>query len=139
MEGLERFVTAQQESYAVALAEIANGLKQSHWMWYIFPQIKGLGHSDMARYYGINSIQEADDYLAHPILGKRLIEISTLLINLKSNDAHQIFGSPDDLKLKSSMTLFSYVPHNHPVFRQVLNKFFKGSMDDKTLAICGLL
>jgi uncharacterized protein (DUF1810 family) len=139
MEDLERFVNAQQQNYASALAEIKNGKKRSHWMWYVFPQVKGLGHSDTAKFYAINSMQEAEDYLAHPILGKRLIEICNALLNLESNDAHEIFGNPDDLKLKSSMTLFSYVPKAHPAFRQVLNKFFEGSMDDRTLAICGLL
>ena len=139
MNSLERFITAQQQNYPIALAEIKNGQKRSHWMWYVFPQVKGLGHSDTAQYYGITSMQEADEYLAHPILGKQLIEISTALIELKNNDAHQIFGSPDDLKLKSSMTLFSHVPNAHPIFRQLLNKFFDGNMDNKTLAICGLL
>jgi uncharacterized protein (DUF1810 family) len=107
-------------------------------MWYIFPQLKGLGHSDTAQYYGINNMAEAEEYLSHPILGKRLIEISTALVNLESNDVDAIFGRPDNLKLKSCMTLFSYLPSAHPVFRQVLNKFFEGSEDERTLRMCRL-
>src|SRR5687767_9070413 len=118
---LKRFTDAQEGSYETALAEIKKGWKQSHWMWYIFPQIKGLGYSETAKFYAINSLSEAEAYLEHPVLGKRLIEISGELLKLESNDANHILGSPDDLKLKSSMTLFSALPNSGPVFQQVLD------------------
>ncbi len=132
---LKRFTDAQQSSYETALAEIKRGRKQSHWMWYIFPQIKGLGYSETAKFYAINSLSEARAYLEHPVLGSRLIEISEELLKLESNDANRIFGSPDYLKLKSSMTLFSALPNANPVFQEVLDKFFKGDLDEKTLQI----
>src|ERR1700733_8570702 len=100
---LERFVKAQERDYAVALSEIKSGRKCSHWMWYIFPQVAGLGFSEMSRYYGIKDLHEAAEYLAHPLLGKRLMEIASALLELPGNDATAIFGSPDDLKLHSSM------------------------------------
>ena len=118
MDGLERFVQAQEGSYARALQEIKNGRKTSHWMWYIFPQLSGLGHSQTARYYAIRDRAEAAAYMAHPVLGSRLLEISSELLKLKSSDAREIMGWPDDLKLKSSMTLFGLVSRE-PVFRQV--------------------
>lgn len=130
---LKKFVTAQQRDYLQALSEIKAGRKTSHWMWYIFPQLKGLGYSEMASYYGIKDLTEALAYLQHPVLGKNLIEITTALYNLKSNDAHAIFGSPDDLKLKSSMTLFSQVPGTLPIFDKVLQKFYGGEKDQRTL------
>jgi uncharacterized protein (DUF1810 family) len=135
MNNLERFIDAQGSSYPVALSEIKNGKKQSHWMWFIFPQVEGLGFSATSKYYAIKDIHEAGEFLKHPILGQRLIQISHELLNLESNDAHKIFGSPDDLKLKSSMTLFSLVHNADPVFQLVLDKFFKGSKDSKTLQI----
>src|SRR5206468_7623910 len=98
-----RFLDAQHNDYATALAEIKKGRKQSHWMWYIFPQIQGLGYSDTSRYYAINNLQEAEAYLKHSVLGRRLIEICETLLSLPGSDAHAIFGSPDDLKLRSSM------------------------------------
>ena len=119
MDGLERFVQAQADSYARALRDIKSGRKTSHWMWYIFPQLSGLGHSQTARYYAIRDRAEAEAYLAHPVLGKRLLEISSELLKLESSDATAVMGWPDDLKLKSSMTLFSLVSRE-PVFRQVL-------------------
>ena len=125
MDGLERFVQAQADSYARALREIKSGRKTSHWMWYIFPQLSGLGHSQTARYYAIRDRAEAEAYLAHPVLGKRLLEISSELLKLESSDATAVMGWPDDLKLKSSMTLFSLVSRE-PVFRQVLEKYFRG-------------
>jgi len=137
MEDLERFITAQERDYDNALAEIKNGRKRSHWMWYIFPQIQGLGFSEMAKRYGIKSIDEAEAYMQHPVLGQRLIEICTALLQLKSNDAHAIFGPPDDLKLKSSMTLFASLPDAYPVFQSVLDKFFKGEHDSQTLHLIG--
>jgi uncharacterized protein (DUF1810 family) len=130
---LKRFIDAQQTDYSVALSEIRNGRKRSHWMWYIFPQIQGLGFSETSQFYSIKSIDEAEQYLAHPVLGQRLIEISNALLGLKTDNANQVFGSPDDMKLKSSMTLFSLLPGTNKVFQLVLDKFFDGLKDDKTL------
>ncbi|GAB3782330.1 DUF1810 domain-containing protein [Spirosoma horti] len=132
---LTRFIDAQASSYEQALAEIRNGRKQTHWMWYIFPQLAGLGSSQMAQYYGIDDLVEAKAYLAHPILGGRLIEISQALLGIEGKTAHQIMGSPDDLKLKSSMTLFSLVDPTEPVFQQVLTKYYQGEADRKTLTL----
>jgi uncharacterized protein (DUF1810 family) len=132
---LNRFIEAQAKNYTDALAEIKNGKKRSHWMWYVFPQIKGLGFSETARYYSINDVDEANDYINHPILGSRLIEISKALLSLDSNDANAILGSPDDMKLKSSMTLFAALPNANPVFESVLQKFFNDEKDDKTVKI----
>ena len=132
MDGLERFVQAQADSYARALREIKSGRKTSHWMLYIFPQLSGLGHSQTARYYAIRDRAEAEAYLAHPVLGKRLLEISSELLKLESSDATAVMGWPDDLKLKSSMTLFSLVSRE-PVFRQVLEKYFRGEEDAYTV------
>ncbi len=131
---LQRFIDAQSSSYQTALAEIKNGRKRSHWMWFIFPQIKGLGLSETARFYALADAQEAKEYLAHPVLGARLREICHALLGVASSDAHHIFGSPDDLKLKSSMTLFASLGTS-PVFQQVLDKFYRGAQDDKTLRI----
>ncbi|TKC10426.1 DUF1810 domain-containing protein [Pedobacter polaris] len=133
MDKLDRFIKAQQKDFHTALAEIRNGKKTSHWMWYIFPQIAGLGYSETAQYYAIENTVEAETYLNHPILGQRLIEISTSLLNLKSKDANYIFGSPDHLKLKSSMTLFAAISNADPVFEQVLTMFFNGVKDEQTL------
>ena len=132
---LQKFLDAQQHDYSSALSEIINCKKRSHWMWYIFPQIQGLGHSQTAKFYAINDLNEAKEFLHHPVLGKRLIEICSELYNLKSDNAHSIFGSPDDVKLRSSMTLFSLVPGADPIFQKVLDKFFDGKKDEKTLAI----
>ena len=134
---LTRFLDAQAGNYADALAEIKSGRKRTHWMWYVFPQIQGLGLSETARFYAIKDRREAQEYLAHPVLGPRLVDISTVLLGLKSNDAHAIFGSPDDMKLKSSMTLFAALPGAPPVFQQVLDKFYGGARDEKTLRIMG--
>ncbi|WP_462264669.1 DUF1810 domain-containing protein [Mucilaginibacter sp.] len=134
---LKRFIDAQQSEYATALSEIENGRKRSHWMWYIFPQIQGLGFSSTSKYYAIENRREAEAYLNHTILGERLIEISNALLKLPSNNPHQIFGSPDDIKLKSCMTLFSSLPATNAVFQMVLNKFFGGSPDQQTLRILG--
>ena len=124
----KHFIKAQKSSYPKALREIANGKKVSHWMWYIFPQLRGLGISRSAKKYSISGIEEAVAYLADPILGQRLIEISEILLELPSNDASEIFGHPDDLKLQSCMTLFAAsVPHNtYSVFQKVLDKYFDG-------------
>ncbi|MDB5193493.1 MAG: hypothetical protein JWQ96_3056 [Segetibacter sp.] len=132
---LQRFIEAQQKDYATALTEIKSGRKQSHWMWYIFPQIQGLGFSETARFYAIKDIEEAQEFLNHSILGSRLIEISNALLQLESNDANIILGSPDDMKLKSSMTLFSSLKNTDAVFNRVLEKFYNGAKDNKTLQI----
>jgi uncharacterized protein (DUF1810 family) len=135
---LNRFLTAQERDYERALTEIKNGLKRSHWMWYIFPQIAGLGLSETSRLYAIKDKAEAEAYLLHPILGSRLIEISKALVDLEDNHATRIFGSPDDLKLKSSMTLFAALPGTDPVFTQVLIKYFNGIKDWETLRLINL-
>ncbi|MET1055521.1 MAG: DUF1810 domain-containing protein [Pedobacter sp.] len=132
---LGRFIDAQNSDYETALSEIRSGRKRSHWMWYIFPQILGLGSTETSRFYAIKDLEEAQLYLQHPILGKRIVKISEELVELESNDANKIFGSPDDLKLKSSMTLFASVTDTNPVFEAVLEKFFKGVKDQKTLQI----
>ena len=132
---LQRFIDAQKQDYATALDEIKNGRKRSHWMWYIFPQIQGLGFSSTSQHYAISGLQEAAAYLNHPILGQRIIEISKVLVQLDSSNASQVFGSPDDMKLKSSMSLFASVPNADAVFQQVLDKFFQGNKDQKTLSI----
>lgn len=131
--GLERFTKAQEMDYAAALAEIKAGHKRSHWIWYIFPQIQGLGYSETSQFYAIRDKAEAQEYMAHPVLGARLIEISEALLQLQSNDARRVMGDPDDRKLKSSMTLFSLIS-DHPVFQQVLDKFFNGEKDGVTVA-----
>jgi uncharacterized protein (DUF1810 family) len=121
--------------YPIALAEIKNGRKRSHWMWYIFPQITGLGFSSTSQFYAIKDIDEANAYLKHPVLGYRLVEITTALLELPTNDARQIFGFPDDMKLRSSVTLFLQIKNASPVFQKVLNKFFNGQPDEQTLQI----
>ena len=136
-DSLQRFVTAQTGSYGLALSEMKDGKKRSHWMWFIFPQIRGLGSSEASRYYGIRDLKEAEAFLNHPVLGNRIIEISGVLLTLGTNDAHEVFGSPDDLKLKSSMTLFSEVENTNPVFKAVLQKFFKAERDQATLKMLG--
>ena len=108
-------------------------------MWYIFPQILGLGFSEMSKRYAIKDLDEAEAYINHPILGQRLIEICSELLKLQSNDAHEIFGSPDDMKLRSSMTLFAALPDAYPVFKSVIDKFFNGAMDGATLRLLGEL
>lgn len=132
---LKRFLDAQKRDYVIALAEIKAGQKRSHWMWYIFPQVAGLGYSEMAQYYAIKNRDEAIAYLGHPVLGKRLVEISKALLNIKEHNATRIMGSPDDLKLRSSMTLFALVPDTDPVFGAVLKKLFDGEKDPATLQL----
>jgi|SRR5665213_2279459 len=136
-QSLNRFTDAQRSAYPIALSEIKSGRKRSHWMWFIFPQIQGLGFSETSKYYAIKNLNEAKAYLHHPVLGSRLIEISGALVKLSGNSATEIFGSSDDLKLKSSMTLFEAVPGADPVFRSVLDKFFGGERDSKTLQLLG--
>ena len=135
MSDLQRFLDAQENDYAAALAEIRAGRKRSHWMWYIFPQIKGLGMSETSKFYAIKNFAEAEVYLAHPVLGKRLVEISNALLEIEGKTANQIFGSPDDVKLKSSMTLFGAVKNTNPVFQKVLDKYFDGAKDKRTLEL----
>jgi len=132
---LQRFIHAQEDCYKTALAEIKCGRKRSHWMWYIFPQIKGLGFTETSKFYAIKSIEEAEDYLNHPVLSNRLIEICNALLALEGTNANQIFGSPDDVKLKSSMTLFSSVPKTNQTFQLILDKFYNGTKDSKTLEL----
>ena len=132
---LNRFLEAQEKDYEMALAEIQSGHKQSHWMWYIFPQVAGLGTSDISRRYAIRNITEATNYLMDATLSLRLVNICKALLALQSNDAYEIFGAPDDLKFKSSITLFDAVPATFPVFGQVLDKFFNGERDQRTLDI----
>jgi uncharacterized protein (DUF1810 family) len=135
---LKRFKEAQTRDYDIALAEIKAGRKRSHWMWYIFPQIAGLGTTDTSRHYAIKDITEATDLLMDQELGLRLTDICKALLQLETNDAQEIFGSPDHLKLKSSMTLFDAVPATFPVFGQVLDKFYNGERDQRTLQLLQL-
>ena len=132
---LQRFIDAQRADYATALAEIKSGRKRSHWMWYIFPQIQGLGFSSTSKFYAITDTDEAIAYLQHPVLGERLIAISKELLKLADHNAANIFGYPDDLKLRSCMTLFAASHGSDPVFDAVLEKFFGGVRDKMTLAI----
>ena len=136
MERLKRFLSAQEKDYELALSEIKKGEKTSHWMWYIFPQIMGLGHSETAKFYSIRDLKEAQDFLEHQTLGKRLIEITAEVIKHKNKTAHEIFGSPDDLKFHSSMTLFSLIPGSDALFNTALQTFFSGKPDIKTIEIC---
>lgn len=136
MNDLKRFLEAQENDYyATALTEISRGRKQSHWMWYVFPQIAGLGFSPTSKFYAIRDRGEAESYLAHPILGRRLVKISNVLLEIDGKTARQIFGSPDDMKLKSSMTLFDALDNSNPVFRKVLDKYFNGAKDERTLKL----
>ena len=135
---LDRFLDAQRGDYAAALAEVRRGRKTSHWMWYIFPQIAGLGQSSTARYYSIRDLEEAREYYAHPVLGQRLREISGVLLELRGSDPVAVFGDIDSMKLKSSMTLFAVAAPDDPLFRQVLDKYYGGEQDVLTLRILGL-
>ena len=132
---LIKFLDAQNEVYEKALSEIKKGKKETHWMWYIFPQVQGLGYSETAKHYGIKDLNEAAAYLEHPILGKHLIEISEEVWSLKGKTATQIFGTPDDMKLRSCMTLFAKVKNANPIFNKVLEKYFNGLPDERTLQL----
>lgn len=132
---LNRFLDAQKYSYEIAVTELKNGRKLSHWMWYIFPQIEGLGFSSTSKFYAISGIDEAKSYLEHEILGTRLKEISNILLQQECDNARQIFGTPDDLKLRSSMTLFASIDEAPEVFSQVLDKFYSGKGDTITFEI----
>jgi uncharacterized protein (DUF1810 family) len=130
---LERFVEAQAPVYDRALEELKAGRKQSHWMWFVFPQIAGLGHSPMAQHYAIQNLAEARAYLAHPLLGARLRQCTQAVIAVEGKSAHDIFGSPDDLKFRSCLTLFAHALPDEPLFRAALDKYFGGEADALTL------
>lgn len=130
---LNRFVSAQNRDYATALAEIRSGRKRTHWIWYIFPQIEGLGQSEMSQYYAIRSEDEARAYLAHPVLGPRLVECCEAVLGITGRSAREIFGSPDDLKLRSCATLFAHISPENSVFERLLDRYFQGAPDERTL------
>lgn len=130
---LDRFLEAQRPVYDNVLAELGDGCKQTHWMWFIFPQIAGLGRSSLAQYYAINDLDEAHAYLTHPVLGDRLRECSEALLGIQGKTANEIFGSPDDMKLRSSMTLFASVAGDESLFAMVLERYFHGELDKLTL------
>lgn len=132
---LNRFLEAQEDTYEQALAELESGRKRSHWMWYIFPQFAGLGMSPTSKRYAIKSIEEAKNYLNHPILGPRLIRCAEAALRIERRSAHDVFGSPDDLKLKSCATLFASVSPADSVFAQLLDKYFDGEPDGDTLRL----
>jgi uncharacterized protein (DUF1810 family) len=131
---LQRFVEAQAPVYRQVLAELGAGSKRSHWMWFVFPQIAGLGRSETARFFAIGSRAEAAAYLAHPILGPRLRECCRLAARIEGRSAREIFGSPDDMKFRSSLTLFAAVAPDDAIFTDALRKFFGGEADEATLA-----
>ena len=135
---LSRFVQAQEGVYGQALSEIRSGRKRSHWMWYIFPQFAGLGSSPTSRQYSIKSVAEAEAYLSHPVLGPRLIECAEAALGVQGRTAFEIFGSPDDMKLRSCATLFARVSPPGSVFEQLLDRYFQGERDDKTLRLLGI-
>ncbi|WP_184723655.1 DUF1810 domain-containing protein [Caulobacter sp.] len=134
---LARFVDAQTSTYGTALAELRRGEKTGHWMWFVFPQIAGLGRSPTAQLYAIADLAEARAYLAHPVLGPRLVEAVEAINALPGHDAHAVFGAPDDLKLRSSLTLFQAAAPDEPAFSQALDKYFAGEADPLTLARLG--
>lgn len=130
---LQRFVTAQSDCYEQVSAELSEGHKQSHWMWFIFPQLRGLGHSVMSRMYSISSLQEAEAYLEHPILGSRLRHCTQLVMAIESRSIEEIFGSPDDAKFRSSMSLFAHTAAENKIFKDALQKYFAGKPDRLTI------
>ena len=134
---LERFRKAQDRDYAQALSEIKAGKKRSHWIWYIFPQLKGLGFSPTSERYGLDGLGEAKAYLEDPVLRERLLEISSALLQLQSSNALDVMGYPDNLKLLSCMTIFSAAEPENEVFKSVLDKFFAGRKDERTLELIG--
>ena len=136
--GLRRFVRAQENDYEQALSEIRSGKKRTHWMWYIFPQIDGLAFSSTSKHYSIKSIEEAKAYLNHPVLGPRLLECAEAVVRVEGRSATDIFGSPDDLKLRSCATLFACVSPPGSVFDRLLRKYYRGGRDGKTLQLLGI-
>jgi uncharacterized protein (DUF1810 family) len=132
---LARFIEAQQGEYDQAVAEIRSGRKRSHWMWYVFPQFTGLGSSPTSVHYAIKSRDEAEAYLAHPTLGRRLVECAESVLQIQDRSAHDIFGSPDDMKLRSSATLFASVSPDGSVFHRIIDKYFDGKLDDRTVKL----
>ena len=135
---LNRFVRAQQNAYAQALSEIRSGRKRSHWIWYIFPQIDGLGFSSTSKHYAIKSVQEAQAYLEHPVLGPRLVECAEAALQIAGRSATEIFGSPDDMKVRSCATLFASVSPAASVFQRLLSKYYPNGHDGKTLRLLGI-
>jgi uncharacterized protein (DUF1810 family) len=131
---LERFVAAQKDVYAEVVHELRNGRKRSHWMWFVFPQVSGLGRSPTSQFYAIKSEEEAHHYLDHPVLGKRLKECASILLNGDESSAERIFGQPDTMKFRSSLTLFAGISEPGSVFEQALEKFFDGQSDPVTEA-----
>lgn len=132
---LDRYVKAQEQVYDGVLVELQSGRKRSHWMWFIFPQIAGLGRSTTAKFYAIQNLDEAQQYLKHPVLGSRLRECSEILLGLKGRSVEDIFDWPDDLKLRSSMTLFCCVAESGSIFEEVLQRYFQGKRDRRTLEL----
>jgi uncharacterized protein (DUF1810 family) len=135
---LSRFLQAQEGAYEQALAEIRSGRKRSHWMWYIFPQLQGLGLSSTSRLYAIKSLAEAEAYLNHPVLGPRLIECTEAVLGVEGGSASEIFGHPDDMKLRSCATLFTRLSPAGSVFDKLLEKYFRGQPDQRTLRLLGV-
>ena len=135
MIDLQIFVQAQEDIYEQALAELKNGSKESHWMWFVFPQIAGLGNSEMARKYAIPNLADAKAYLSHDLLGSRLRECTEAVLAVEGRTAHEILGSPDDVKLKSCMTLFEVADGPGSVFSSILEKYFEGQRDERSLMI----
>jgi len=132
---LARFIDAQSADYEQVLRELRAGRKQSHWIWFVFPQLKGLGRSSMAEYYGVGSLEEAKGYLAHPVLGPRLRECTDLVSRVEGRNIDEIFGFPDNLKFRSSMTLFSQATGENQLFNDALRKYFAGEPDARTLEL----
>ena len=132
---LSRFLEAQERDYDQAMSEIRRGRKQSHWMWYVFPQFAGLGSSPTSTFYAIKSVDEAEAYLAHPVLGPRLVESVQAVLDVGGRSALEIFGSPDDMKLRSCATLFASISPEGSVFAQLLDRYFGGQNDERTLRL----
>ena len=132
---LSRFIEAQERTYKGAMLELARGRKDSHWTWYIFPQIDGLGNSETTKIYSIKSLEEGRAYLKHPILGQRLVDACEILLNLKDVSINEVMGFPDDLKLLSSMTLFELAGNHNSIFSEIINLYFEGERDNKTIEI----
>lgn len=134
-DDLERFVTAQEKVYEHALAEIKVGEKKSHWMWFVFPQLAGLGRTSISIHYSLHGLDEARAYLAHPVLGPRLMECFEAVLSVKGRSAREIFSTPDDLKLRSSATLFSLISPANSIFHRVLERYYNGEPDPATLKL----